>query len=119
VVAIFATRARAGSDLRVDPGPRRDFTYVDDAAAGLCLALERAAPGFKVYNVGTGQPAGLDQLADAIVRQLSSPSRIVRPTTPWKGGDLVADITRARHELGYEPRIALPEGLRLLLDGPD
>jgi UDP-glucose 4-epimerase len=119
VVAIFARRARAGQDLIVEAGPRRDLTYVDDAARGLCLALERARTGFRVYNVATGQGTALEALAKEIVRSVGSRSRIVPPTETWRGGDLVADVRRARRELGYEPEISLEEGLgRVLSNGP-
>src|SRR5207249_6049012 len=102
VVAIFARRALAGRDLVVEPGPGRDLTYVDDAARGLCLALEQARPGFRVYNVASGEGTALEALAKAIVGLVGSRSRILPPTEPWRGGDLVADLGRARRELGYE-----------------
>jgi UDP-glucose 4-epimerase len=114
VVAIFAQRALAGEDLVVEAGPRRDLTYVDDAAHGLCLALERARTGFRIYNVATGQGTPLQVLAEAIVRQVGSRSRIVPPNKTWRGGDLVADLRRAQLELGYEPHVSLEEGLRRL-----
>jgi nucleoside-diphosphate-sugar epimerase len=115
VVAIFVRRARASQDLVVQAGPRRDLTYVDDAARGLCLALEQARPGFRVYNIATGRGMALEALARTIVRSVGSRSRIVAPTETWQGGDLVADLRRARRELGYEPEIGPEEGLRRVL----
>jgi UDP-glucose 4-epimerase len=115
VVAIFARRAHAGQELVVDSAPRRDLTYVDDAAHGLCLALEKIRPGYRVYNVATGRATALEELAEIVVCLTGSRSRIVRPERAWAGGHLVADIGRARRELGYEPRVPLEEGLRSVL----
>lgn len=117
VVAIFLERARAGQPLRVDPGPRRDFTHLDDAVEGLCLALEARQPGLATYNVATGQGTALETLAAKIVALTGSRSEILRPAEPWQGGDLVADIGRARRELGYTPRVGLDEGLARLCAG--
>jgi UDP-glucose 4-epimerase len=91
------------------------LTYVDDAAHGVCLALERARPGFRIYNVATGRGTPLQILAETIVRQVGSRSRIVPPKKTWRRGDLVADVRRAQLELGYEPEVSLEEGLRRLL----
>jgi UDP-glucose 4-epimerase len=116
VLAIFLQRARAGDDITVDPGPRRDFTHVDDAALGICLALERAAGDYRVYNVATGQGTSLEALAQRVVALTGSGSRIVKAPGTWRDGDLVADISLARQELGYQPRIGLEEGLRSLVE---
>jgi nucleoside-diphosphate-sugar epimerase len=114
VVGIFAARAQQGAELIVEPGPRRDLTYVEDAVEGLRLALERARAGCRVYNVATGRGTDLETLARAIVSVFRSDSRIVVADRRWDGGDLVADLGRARRELGYEPRISLQDGLERL-----
>lgn len=119
VVAIFIQRALEGQDLIVDPAPRRDLTYVDDAVYGLCQALEMARPGFAVYNVATGEGTALQTLAETVVRLTGSRSRIGPPAEPWTGGDLVADLRLARRELGYEPTVELEEGLRRTIGAPD
>lgn len=116
VVAIFIQRARAGADLIVDAGPRRDFTHVDDAARGICLALESSGiPRYRAYNIATGQGTSLTDLARSVVELSGSRSKLQLSAAAWSGGDLIADITRARRDLGYAPRVELREGLRRLL----
>src|SRR4029078_7275952 len=78
VLAIFLKRAQGGDDITVDPGPQRDFTHADDAALGICLALERAASGYRVYNVATGQGTSLEALAKSVVALTRSGARIVQ-----------------------------------------
>jgi nucleoside-diphosphate-sugar epimerase len=114
VVGIFWQRALAGEKIVVEAGPRRDFTYVVDAAVGIRLALERASAGYRVYNVATGKGTRLEALARRIVELSGSRSRIVVPQAGWSAGDLVADISLAQRELGFHPRVSLDEGLRRL-----
>ena len=46
---------------------------------------------------------------------IPKPVRVEGPARPEEVADVVADISRARHEFGWEPRVPLPDGLRLTL----
>lgn len=116
VVAIFLERALAGLPLVVHRAMRRDFTHVNDIARGIALALDRPWPPGSVYNMATGVGTSLLDLARLVRELTASGSSIEGPTevVPIGGeedGDLVADCTRVRTELGYEARITLAEGL--------
>ena len=112
VVSIFAKAALAGEPLVVQSDGRRDFTHASDAARGILLALERPADGqHRIYNLATGCGTTFEELARAIVRLSGSCSALESHVTESPGKDLVADITRARQELGYEPGIDLHTGL--------
>jgi UDP-glucose 4-epimerase len=114
VVGIFASRATQGAELVVEPGPRRDFTYVDDAVKGLLLALEKGPAGYRDFNVATGRGTDLETLARTIVALFQSGSRVSVAGGHWDGGDLVADVGRAQRELGFAARVGLLEGLERL-----
>lgn len=118
VVAIFLRQALAGEPIKVDHGPRRDFTQVDDVARGLCLALELGPRGYRIYNLATGRGTALQELAEAIVSLVGSSSTVETVGPPWRGGDLVADVARARQELGYRPTIEFDAGLADLIHRP-
>ena len=66
----------------------------------------------RVYNVGTGRGVTLLELAAALNRLLGT---AVTPSHgPPRVGDVrhsCADISRARRDLGYEPRVAFEDGL--------
>jgi UDP-glucose 4-epimerase len=117
VVAIFREAAEAGRPLLVDSGPRRDFLAVEDAARGLIMAVQRGRRGFQNYKLGSGQGTSLLELARMVVELSGSRSSIVSPPSEWSRGDLVADISRARRELGFEPSISLVCGVRRFIDG--
>jgi nucleoside-diphosphate-sugar epimerase len=111
VVTIFARAALAGEPLVVMSGGRRDMTDARDAARGICLALERPAPGHRVYNVATGDGTTFRALADLVVEVSGSSSEVVERLTEPAGRDLVADVGRARAELGFKACVPLRDGL--------
>ena len=84
----------------------RDYVHVDDLGAAHVLALDRLTPGEGLQlNLGTGRGYSVREVVDAC-RRVSAhpiPSRIGarRPGDP---PELVADASRARRVLGWEPR---------------
>jgi UDP-glucuronate 4-epimerase len=94
----------------------RDFTYVDDAVAATMAAM-RDAPSGAIYNVGAGGEASLRE-AVAVVEELSGRPVDVRHGDPAPGDvrRTLADTTKIRGELGWEPRVGLRAGLAAMLD---
>jgi UDP-glucose 4-epimerase len=83
----------------------RDYTYVTDAVAALVLLAERSAPG-EVYNVGSGVPTKIRDLARVIAEEMGLTDVELICTNEAAVGDIpewYADITRLR-SLGYQPR---------------
>ncbi|HZO27726.1 MAG TPA: NAD-dependent epimerase/dehydratase family protein [Chloroflexota bacterium] len=120
VVSIFLDRARRGEPLAVHADQRRDLTWVGDVARGIRLAIE-LPPGAhapaRVYNLATGAGTTLPELAQLVCAAVDSRSEIVPPTTRSTEGDHVADVSRARTELGYEPAVTVSDGLARLVEG--
>lgn len=91
----------------------RDFTYVDNAVQANLLACEAPAASGRVFNVGTGDRINLNQVVEALGKISGKP---MKPRyDPPRDGDIrdsQADISRARAVLGYEPTVALEEGLQ-------
>jgi dTDP-glucose 4,6-dehydratase len=112
VVTIFARAALAGEPLVVQSAGRRDFSSAHDVARGIRLALDLPPDGrHRVYNIATGVGTTFQQLAELVIELTGSSSAIeVRIDEP-AGRDLVADIGRAKAELGYTPGTGLREGL--------
>lgn len=112
VVTIFTRQALAGEPLVVRSGGRRDFTDARDVARGiLCGLLRPPSEPYRVCNVATGVGTSFDELARTVLDVTGSSSRIDEDLSEPAGQDLVADVARAREELGFEARVSLREGL--------
>ena len=91
----------------------RDFTYVENVVGANIAALETPGVGGRVYNIACGQRITLNELAARLREEMGSALEAVHG--PPRRGDVrdsVADVSLARRELGYEPVVALAEGLR-------
>ena len=98
-----------------DPVPSRDFIHVRDVARAFARAAVVPAQG--IFNIGSGQSVSVEALVSQILRISGRhlPVYFTRQARPHEVNQVVADITRARTELDWEPQIALEEGLRELL----
>lgn len=121
VVSTFREQAAAGEPITVegDGTQTRDFVHVSDVVEANLLAATAGGAAGRAYNVGTGEETSIRELAEA-VRDVSGTGSEVVHVDP-REGDIdrsVADVSRAREELGFEASVPLREGLRdLLADG--
>lgn len=116
VLAIFASRLlNDGAPTIFEDGlQKRDFVSVHDVARACRLALEVEEAAGEVLNVGSGQPQTVREIAARLARVMGKER--IRPEIlgKYRVGDIrhcFADITRARQVLGYEPQVALDEGM--------
>jgi UDP-glucose 4-epimerase len=117
VVTIFLRAALAHQPLVIQSAGLRDFSEVSDVARGIGLALDLPPDGaHRVFNLATGLGTSFRQLADLVIDLTGSRSTVEERITEPAGHDLVADIARARAELGYAPRIDLRDGLQRYLN---
>jgi dTDP-L-rhamnose 4-epimerase len=116
VLAIFASRLLNGNPPAIfeDGLQRRDFVSVYDVARACRLALEVEHAAGKVFNVGSGHSYTVREIADRIAAVLEKDYLEPEITGKYRVGDIrhcFADVTRARGVLGYEPQVALDDGL--------
>ncbi len=94
-------------------GAARDFTYVDDAVAGLVAALDRGQPG-EAYNVSGGRSLPLAHALGLLEGLLGRRALVERSAPSGAEARVTSGCGRkAEAELGYRPRVELAEGLRL------
>ena len=114
VAAIFTSALRQGKPPSVfeDGGQRRDFVHVRDVAAATVLACEKWTAGVRAFNVGSGTPRTVGQMATALAGAMGGPEPVV--TGQYRLGDvrhITADSSRLRRELGWLPRVAFEDGM--------
>lgn len=117
VASIFASSLRSGQAPRVyeDGGQRRDFIHVRDVASATVRASEMHRSGVRAFNVGSGTPRTVGEMATALSRALAGPEPVV--TGQYRLGDvrhITADSRRIREELGWQPAVDFEHGMREL-----
>jgi nucleoside-diphosphate-sugar epimerase len=96
----------------------RDFTYVDNVVDANLKAAETKQGIGSTINIANGQRISLNQLLSEI-KELTGKKDVEAEYQKPRPGDVmhsVADISRARDLLGFEPHVGLREGLQLTID---
>jgi nucleoside-diphosphate-sugar epimerase len=115
VIPRFITALMDGRPLTIfgDGTQSRDFTYVANVVAANLLAMSAPSVSGETFNIGCGRQTSLNELARQLGEIAGAPPRI--DYMPARSGDVpcsLADISKARSLLGYEPAVSLATGLR-------
>lgn len=110
---------------------RRDFTYINDVVDGVLRAADRipakavsvglppeastpasALAPYRVYNLGGDRPVELSRLIDVLEAALGRKAeRELLPIQPGDVPETAADLTLARRDLGFSPKVVVEEGV--------
>jgi len=121
-IAWFIRLAIEDRDIQIygDGRQLRDFVYVDDAADAFLRAGASDLSNGQVFNVGGLEPMSLRELVELLITIARSGRYRFVDWPPEKKaidiGDFYADSSLIRNTLGWEPKIALREGLRKTLE---
>jgi dTDP-L-rhamnose 4-epimerase len=115
VAAIFRSALEKGDVPSVfeDGGQMRDFVHVDDVAAANLAAVESDGGGFAAFNVCSGRPIAIRDVAGELCAARGAPAPAV--TGQYRSGDvrhIVADPALAADVLGFRAAIDPRDGLR-------
>jgi nucleoside-diphosphate-sugar epimerase len=119
VISVFAKALLGNTAPTIygDGEQTRDFTYVANVVDGVLKAVNADGASGKVVNVATGTRISLNKLFETMRDAVGS--RLEVKYGPTRHGDVkdsLADITRARTLLGYEPSVSLEEGLKKTIE---
>jgi UDP-glucuronate 4-epimerase len=93
----------------------RDFTYIDDAVAGIIAALDLPTDPkrpHRLYNLGNNKPEPVLRFIKVIEQALNCKAMLkFEPMQPGDVKATAADIEDSRRDLGFEPRIGIDEGI--------
>jgi dTDP-L-rhamnose 4-epimerase len=118
VAALFRSAIDRGEAPRVfeDGGQRRDFVHVRDVARANVAALAKVAElpegTFRAYNIASGEPRTVKDMADALSQAMCGPAPMI--TGEYRIGDIrhvVASPDRATRELGFTAAIDFTDGI--------
>ena len=113
VVAKFMLGAMRGNTLKVNGANETlDFTYVDDAAAGIVAAALSENTNNKTYNITKSHSVSLSQAANMIVDIVGTGNIEIRDKDadfPSRGA---LNIDAARRDFGFDPKVDVKEGFQ-------
>jgi len=113
VISKFVSNAIRGQTLKVrGENELLDFTYVDDAAEGICSALTLDIANNRTYNITRGSSHTLYQAAKLAVELAGRGTIQLEPKDNDFPSRAALNIDRARQDLGFDPKVDMEEGFR-------
>ena len=115
---IFTKKILAGEPIPVfNHGKmKRDFTYIDDIVSGVIAALKNPQTGdvpHRVYNLGNHKSEPLMKYINCIEQELGKKAECdLLPMQPGDVPESFSDISRAKEELGFEPKTNIEQGIK-------
>ncbi|HVH15552.1 MAG TPA: NAD-dependent epimerase/dehydratase family protein [Candidatus Angelobacter sp.] len=123
VIPKFMNKALHGEDITLYGGDQvLDFTFIDDTINGIIKLGVKSLEGDnrvigEDFHFTTGRGVSVYQLANMIIDLVGSRSQVIHGgANIFEVRKFVGDFTKARNILGYEPRVSLEHGLRVLRD---
>jgi dTDP-L-rhamnose 4-epimerase len=123
VAAIFRSSLERGEPPRVfeDGGQRRDFVHVTDVARAnvAALAATEGWTGLRSYNIASGEPHTVGEMAAALAAASGGPQPVV--TGQFRAGDvrhITASAARARRDLDFAAAMSFDGGMAEFATAP-
>lgn len=112
-VAVFLFKALTGQPIEIwgDGTVVRDFLHVDDVSRAFVSSMKYRGP-HRLFNIGAGRGHSINEILSEI--EVVTGSTVARTYLPRRGFDVpvnVLDISLARANLSFEPKVSLREGL--------
>ncbi|WP_422012999.1 NAD-dependent epimerase/dehydratase family protein [Reyranella sp.] len=98
---------------------KRDFTYIDDIAAGTLAALDRppATAGHRLYNLGGSRSEEILDIIALFEKALGRKAVIeLKPGEPGDMPETAADIDATTRDFGWSPKVTVDRGIPLFVD---
>jgi UDP-glucuronate 4-epimerase len=96
---------------------KRDFTYISDIVDGIVACIFKETLGYELYNLGGDNPVDLMKFICLIEENLGVAAKIkYLPMQPGDVKETWADVTKARNELDFSPKVKIEEGVKIFCD---
>lgn len=115
ILSIFSTQIKNNNSINIfeDGKESRDFVYIDDVTDATILGLENDNANFKIYNVGSGKPISVLEIAKKLISIYNSKIEL-KITGNFRLGDIrhnYADLENINRDLDYQPKFSFDEGI--------
>ena len=115
ILSIFSSRIKNGKSINIfeDGKESRDFVYIDDVVRATVAGILHKEPLIEVFNVGSGETISVEDVVMNL-GQLLNHKVSAQISGQFRLGDIrhnLADLSKIRNILGYEPLVNFSEGL--------
>ena len=94
----------------------RDFVFVNDVVEAMVASATAPSINRQVINIGSGEETNIRSLAQHVIEAVGSGADWIYMEDQDPGPSrMCADISLAKEKLGYQPKVSLQEGLRLMI----
>lgn len=95
-----------------DGNQSRGNTYIDDCLDGTLLAFEKGRVG-EIYNIGGGEEVSVNEVLEILQELMGKQARVeYKASRPGDQQRTLANIEKAKRELGFTPQVSIVEGLK-------
>lgn len=120
ILSVFSTQIISGKKINVfeDGLPSRDFVEVSDVVEATVRSIFSENANRNIINVGTGKPTTVIDVAEALMNAFGKRTEL-EISGDFRIGDIrynVADLTKMKLLLGFEPKIGFEEGIKKYVD---
>jgi dTDP-L-rhamnose 4-epimerase len=121
VAAIFLSRIKNHNSpvIYEDGLQSRDFIWVEDIADACILCMESEKANYQVFNVGSGKPVSILEMANVLIKLLGVKDVKPEVTYRFRKGDVrhcYADTGKIKKMLGFKPKVSFEDGIRRLIN---
>ena len=119
LIPTIIQQAKSGKIVIKDDRPKRDYIHVEDIVKAIVAAIEAGNTdnSIKTYNLGTGESYSVKEIADIVCTFFGSDIEYIctHEFRPNDVMDTVADISKIKNELNWQPEISIHEGLKKMV----
>ena len=118
----YIDAALKGEALRLSGDIAVDQVFLDDTVQGVVLAVEKDNHQYDAYNIATGEAPKLSDVARIVNEAIPGADIQIEPGPYYPAPGLLGakkgalDISRARAELGYEPKFSIKRGIETMIE---
>ncbi|MCL0102990.1 NAD-dependent epimerase/dehydratase family protein [Dehalococcoidia bacterium] len=112
LIPSITSQLREGKITLKDGEPKRDYIYIRDLISAL-IAAGKYNGGFEIFNIGYGKSYSVEEIVAKMVRLYGKDVEVNYKNERRKNEimNVVADIRKARKELGWCPKVNIDDGL--------
>jgi len=100
-----------------DLEPKRDYVYIDDLITAIISSVN-TINGYKIFNIGSGESYSVAELIQTL-QKIAGTNLSIESLNERRKDEImntVADISKAKLELNWQPKITLYQGLSTLIE---